>query len=60
MTIENKYAVGGRDNSIFIGKAESTAIMTRRDALILAAWLVAMAETKTGEFQKILKEVENT
>ncbi len=34
--------------------------MTKREALVHAAWLVAIAEEEEGQFEEVLKQVKNT
>lgn len=56
----NKFMVGvQRDNVVFIRPVPP--VLSRSDALLLAAYLVSMAEILPGEgtFQDYLKAVEN-
>jgi len=57
---ENKFLVGSQGEQIVIGLPMRSARMSKEDALTLAAWLVAMAETEQGQFQAVLAEVENS
>jgi hypothetical protein len=54
----NKQAVAVRDESIVV--LYPPAEMSKPDALLFAAWIVAMAETEDGEFQKYRDAVEST
>ncbi len=54
-------------NDQFVGMAGDHVIvmrpkqrMTKREALVHAAWLVALAEDEPGEFARILEAVRNT
>jgi hypothetical protein len=58
--MENKFIVGSQGDLIVIGLPFRTARMSKSDALELAAWLVALAEDKDGDFDKILNEVKNS
>ena len=56
----NKFLVGAQSNGIVIGAPPMIgAALDRNDALILAAWLVALAD-RDGKFQKVLAAVQNT
>ncbi len=56
----NKFFVGiGGDNNIVFTMGPPPPRISKADALILAAWLVAMADDKR-EFGKILEAVNNT
>jgi len=57
---ENKFLVGSQGEQIVIRLPMRSARMSKEDALTLAAWLVAMAETEQGQFQAVLAEVENS
>jgi len=57
---ENKFLVGVQGEQIVVGLPFRAARMTKEDALLLAAWLVAMASTNVEEdFETILNEVLN-
>ena len=58
--VSNKYLVGSRGNGIVITSPPRGRI-SRRDALELAAWLVAVATfDHEKEFTPILNEVLNS
>ena len=58
---ENKWLVGAQGDQIVIGLPMRAARMSKVDALLLAAWLVAMASTNVEEdFEPILNAVLNT
>ena len=63
MDTANKYFVAGRastDEVTIIGAAQLLgATISKADALLLAAWLVAVAD-RNDEFPKILEAVQNT
>ena len=53
-------------NSALVGMAGDDVVivkygirMPREEALVMAAFIVAMAEKEEGEFRKILEDVEN-
>lgn len=52
--VENKYLVGRQHGVIFIGLPVQT--LTRDDALVLAAWLVAVADDEE-DFPTVLDMV---
>lgn len=56
----NKYGVGVQGEKVVVLLPPRTP-MTKTDALILAAWLVTMADMSEGEadFQEILKAVQS-
>jgi hypothetical protein len=56
---DNCYGVGARgDGSIVI--IEPPTILSRTAALEFAAWIVSIAEREDGEFECILRQVQNT
>jgi len=55
MNTRNKQLVGSQGDDIVIFRA--LAKMSKADALLHAAWIVAQAETEEGEFQKVLDAV---
>lgn len=55
----NKFLVGRQlDDIVFLVKIPNR--IPRIDALLFAAYLVALAEETDGEFQAILEAVQNT
>lgn len=57
----NKYLIALKgDDLIFINPPMRGQVISKQDALLLAAWLVAMAEGEEGEFQRVLEAVQNT
>lgn len=54
----NKFMVGGQNDQILITMPPRGPI-GKEDALVLAAWLVALAD-REDRFQKILTAVQNT
>ena len=58
MDIANKYIVAANQRGIVIMVPPRNP-MTNTEALTLAAWLVALADTE-DEFQSILEAVQNT
>lgn len=54
----NKFIVGGRGDQVLITMPPRGPI-SKSDALVLAAWLVVLADTD-GKFQKVLAAVQNT
>lgn len=61
MEIINKHfvAVAG-DQLTMLNPPRPREALSREDALLLAAWLVALAETKEGQFQALLTAVQNS
>ena len=60
MNIGNKYLIGIRGDKIaFINPPKRFEELSKDDTLLLAAWLVALAD-EDGKFDKILDEVQNT
>jgi len=58
---ENKWIVGVQGDEVVVGLPMRAARMTKEDALLLAAWLVATASTNVEEdFEPILNEVLNS
>ena len=57
----NKFLVGVRGDEIVIMNPPRTLI-SKEDALLLAAYLVAMADTSEGheQFERVLEAVEST
>lgn len=53
----NHFAVGVANNAIVIRRTPSA--MSKREALVLAAWLVALADDG-DKFPAILEAVQNT
>lgn len=53
----NNQFVGVSGDTIVIGNPKR--VMTKREAVLHAAWLVAMADEK-GDFPAVLKAVRNT
>ena len=56
--VDNVQFVGVRGDDITVMFPHP--IMSRRDALVHAAWLVAAAERDDGEFDAILRAVKST
>lgn len=57
----NKWLVGRKGDQIVMGRPMEAARMTEREALELAAWLVATTSDNVEEdFEPILNEVLNT
>jgi hypothetical protein len=57
---ENKWLVGIQGDDIVIGLPMRVARLNKQDALLLAAWLVAMASSNVEEdFEPILNAVLN-
>lgn len=58
----NKFFVGlggaGFDRITFVVPLPRE--FSRKDALNLAAWIVTLAESEEGEFDKLLKAIKNT
>ena len=59
----NRFAVGfapwHQDRTISVGMIDQVRYMTPDDALVLAAWLVAIAELHAQtKFEDVLKQVE--
>ena len=58
---ENKWLVGVQGEQIVVGLPMRAARMSKEDALLLAAWLVAMATPNPEkDFAPILVEVLDT
>jgi hypothetical protein len=61
VTIENKYMMGVQVPGKIVVLRPLPTLMSKREALEIAAYLVALADDKYGaeggEFQKILDEV---
>lgn len=55
--MENKFLVGVAGDAIVVLRPSSQ--MTKAEALLHAAWLVALADDN-NEFSKILEAVQNT
>jgi len=53
----NKFVVGNRADAIVIGRP--LAVLSKGEALNLAAWLVAIADDR-DEFPAILEAIKNT
>lgn len=51
--------VAGHEESIVIQRPPVRP-MSKRDALLFAAWIVAVAEEQEGEFEEILNAVKAT
>ena len=64
MTIDifNKQMVGGfgTGSTAKILVALPKQIMSKKEALVHAAWLVCLAEDEEGQFDEILQAVKNT
>ena len=56
----NDYAVGMSAGRIVLTNPSGTRIMSKATALRLAAWIVALAEERDGEFQEVLDAVMAT
>ncbi len=57
---ENKWLVGVQGDQIVMGLPMRAARMSKEDALLLAAWLVALASTNVErDFEPILNSVLN-
>jgi hypothetical protein len=54
----NKFFVGVLGPDIVVGRAQPR--MSKADALLLAAYLVALAEEAPGEFARVLVAVRST
>jgi hypothetical protein len=55
---ENKFIVGVQGDQIVVGLPMRTARMSKEDALLLAAWLVALSTDDWDEyFMPILEDV---
>jgi hypothetical protein len=60
--ITNKFMVSGtpgEEGTVLIVLPPLRSI-TREEALVFAAWIVAMTHPQGGEFERILTEVEDT
>lgn len=55
----NRHMVGVQGDKIGIGMPPRT-LMTKEEALVLAAWLVALADPLGEKFAEVLDAVENT
>lgn len=56
---QNKHLVGVRGGNILMMVTPPRgAEMSKADALLLAAWIVALAEDNEGEFQAVLDAVQ--
>lgn len=56
----NRFMVGVNLNGQIRLMRMPIGQLSKEDALNLAAWLVALAETEEGEFQEVLEAVKNT
>ncbi len=56
----NKWAVGVQGDMIVLGLPMRAARMSKDDALLLAAWLVAIASGDPVEFEPVLNAVLST
>lgn len=57
--ITNQWLLGTKGDNIVMLNHNAAINMTRIEALVLAAWLVAMAD-EDNEFKQILEKVQNT
>jgi len=57
MEVNNKYCVGVQGDSLTI--LLPPRLLSKSDALLLAAWLVTLAEQEEGEFQQVLEAVQS-
>jgi hypothetical protein len=55
----NKFLVGMRGETIIIGMPPRTPLV-REEALLLAAYLVALADPSGERFRRVLEAVEDT
>lgn len=53
----NRQLVGAMGDKIIVQRPQTT--MTKAEALLFAAWLVALAEDESGQFAKVLSAVTN-
>lgn len=62
MDISNRWLVGGMmdDGVVFLVPPVPGMRIPRHEALLLAAWLVAIAERHDGDFQVLLDRVRGT
>lgn len=60
--VANRFLVGAQDGRIVILNTPAPCPLSRRDALNLAAWLVALASESPGhrDFLALLDAVERT
>jgi hypothetical protein len=58
--IQNEQLVALSPSGAVIQVTNAFYGMTREQALVHAAWLVALAEEKDGQFERILRRVRNT
>ena len=56
----NKWLVGVQGDMIVMGLPMQAARMSKDDALLLAAWLVALASEDPVEFEPVLNAVLST
>ncbi len=56
----NDCLVGATRGGIVVMGLRDKEFLERDRALRLAAWIVALAETKPGEFDEVLSAVRNT
>lgn len=50
----------GDDQVVIINPPKPMVSMTKGQALVFAAWIVALAEEQDGEFAEVLKAVQST
>lgn len=55
----NKFLVAAQGGGVLI-MMPPRGVMTQEDAMLLAAWLVALADPNADEFQKYLTAVQST
>ena len=56
MDTANLFAVGSRGETIMIGRRNIVSVLSKEEALNLAAWLVLIADDR-NEFPALLKEI---
>jgi hypothetical protein len=57
---ENKFIVGVQGDQIVVGLPMRTARMSKADALLLAAWLVALSTDDPLSIMPIIEDVLNS
>lgn len=59
--LANRFLVGEAQGNIVIGRIREAAYLSPDEALVLAAWLVAIAEPFAGiRFDDLRRDVEDT
>jgi len=54
----NKHQVSAYGDKIMIGHPLAVRVLTKEEALVLAAWLVALADPERHVFDGILTQIE--